>query len=352
MSLINEALKKAQKQQLDAATKGKGSPTTPPAPPPPTVPVAPPAAAPEPEPDPIFAARRPKKGSGLGKWTLVGFVFVIVGVGAVYLLRDDSDQPAATMASTSVAVNPAPPASADNGAPVEEADPANEPKSESEPSRKAPMEPKPSEPEPPRAVEVALPPSITVTPVPEPVPAPDPEPVATKPVAAAQSVAVSPVPAQRTASSKKTPQPQSQKATRDEPATSQPSSPPPAIVATASENPRATPTAPAQSSTASPIQNQPVGKVIIDTAPQRSATTLSKGETQFTSANDAVLNYLERARVTGIRVSATDPKVLMNNRVYRLNEIVDRDLQLRVVHIAPRELRFEDPRGHVYRKTF
>ena len=69
-------------------------------------------------------------------------------------------------------------------------------------------------------------------------------------------------------------------------------------------------------------------------------------------ANGAVLDYLERARVAGIRVSETDPKVLMNNRVYRLNEVVDRDLQLRVIHIAPRELRFEDPSGHIYRKTF
>ena len=62
--------------------------------------------------------------------------------------------------------------------------------------------------------------------------------------------------------------------------------------------------------------------------------------------------YLERARVAGIRGSETDPKVLMNNRVYRLNEVVDRDLQLRVIHIAPRELRFEDPSAHIYRKTF
>jgi hypothetical protein len=53
-----------------------------------------------------------------------------------------------------------------------------------------------------------------------------------------------------------------------------------------------------------------------------------------------------------VRASATDPKVLMNDRVYRLNDVVDRDLQLRIIGIAPRELRFRDARGYVYTKTF
>ena len=66
----------------------------------------------------------------------------------------------------------------------------------------------------------------------------------------------------------------------------------------------------------------------------------------------AVLRYLERSRVTGVRLSTTDPKVLFNDRVYRLNDVVDRDLQLRVVSIADRELRFQDAQGYVYTKSF
>ncbi|WP_221033006.1 hypothetical protein [Actomonas aquatica] len=68
--------------------------------------------------------------------------------------------------------------------------------------------------------------------------------------------------------------------------------------------------------------------------------------------NEAVLRYLERSRVTGVRVSATDPKVLMNDRVYRLEDVVDRDLQLRVIAITDRELQFRDPQGFVYTKRF
>ncbi len=67
---------------------------------------------------------------------------------------------------------------------------------------------------------------------------------------------------------------------------------------------------------------------------------------------EVVLRYLERARVTGVRLSTTDPKVLFNDRVYRLNDVVDRDLQLRVIGIADRELRFQDAQGYVYTKSF
>jgi hypothetical protein len=70
------------------------------------------------------------------------------------------------------------------------------------------------------------------------------------------------------------------------------------------------------------------------------------------SPNAAVLAFLENARVTGVRASATDPKVLMNNRVYRLYDTVERALELRVTKITPRELQFTDARGYVYTKAF
>jgi hypothetical protein len=65
-----------------------------------------------------------------------------------------------------------------------------------------------------------------------------------------------------------------------------------------------------------------------------------------------ILSYLETAKVTGVRASATDPKVLMNNRVYRLNDIVDSGLQLKITAISSRELQFTDSRGYVYTKVF
>ncbi len=62
--------------------------------------------------------------------------------------------------------------------------------------------------------------------------------------------------------------------------------------------------------------------------------------------------FLDTLRVTGIRSSTTDPRVSMNDRVFRLNDIVDRNLELRIVGIAPEGLTFIDPNGVVYQTQF
>jgi hypothetical protein len=65
-----------------------------------------------------------------------------------------------------------------------------------------------------------------------------------------------------------------------------------------------------------------------------------------------ILAYLDAVVVNGIRPSPDDPKVLMNNRVYRARDVVDRELNLRLTGIAPQKLTFEDERGMVYVKSF
>lgn len=62
--------------------------------------------------------------------------------------------------------------------------------------------------------------------------------------------------------------------------------------------------------------------------------------------------YLDKLHVTGIRSSGQDSKVLMNDRVYRVNDIVDRTLNLRLTHVQPGTLTFADERGVVYTKNF
>jgi hypothetical protein len=57
-------------------------------------------------------------------------------------------------------------------------------------------------------------------------------------------------------------------------------------------------------------------------------------------------------RVAGIRVSPTDPKVIMNDRVFRLNDLVDRTTQLRLVKVEASTLTFVDASGFEYRKNF
>jgi hypothetical protein len=69
-------------------------------------------------------------------------------------------------------------------------------------------------------------------------------------------------------------------------------------------------------------------------------------------ASSRVHEFLEKLRVSGIRASDTDPKVIMNDRVYRLNDIVDRPTQLRLTRIEASTLVFVDASGLEYRKNF
>lgn len=67
------------------------------------------------------------------------------------------------------------------------------------------------------------------------------------------------------------------------------------------------------------------------------------------------INHIESIRVAGIRASATDPKdskVLMNDRVYRIGNIVEAEMGLRLVEITSGSLTFEDARGGRYTRTF
>ena len=64
------------------------------------------------------------------------------------------------------------------------------------------------------------------------------------------------------------------------------------------------------------------------------------------------INYIESLRVAGIRASATDSKVLMNDRVYRLGNIIEHELGLKLTGITANSLTFEDERGGSYTRTF
>ena len=62
--------------------------------------------------------------------------------------------------------------------------------------------------------------------------------------------------------------------------------------------------------------------------------------------------FVDALRVTGIRASGTDSKVLMNDRVFRLNDIVERTLGLRLTGITADRLSFSDPNGMIYTRDF
>jgi hypothetical protein len=64
-----------------------------------------------------------------------------------------------------------------------------------------------------------------------------------------------------------------------------------------------------------------------------------------------ILAYLDALQIAGIRVSDTGSKVLMNDRVFRENEIVDHLLGLRLKKVESDNLTFVDERGVIYTKN-
>ena len=64
------------------------------------------------------------------------------------------------------------------------------------------------------------------------------------------------------------------------------------------------------------------------------------------------VNYIEGLRVAGIRASGGDSKVLMNDRVYRIGDIVEHDLDLKLVGITSSSLTFENDQGARYTRNF
>ena len=103
-------------------------------------------------------------------------------------------------------------------------------------------------------------------------------------------------------------------------------------------DPRVSPFAPPSASNpqASSLKSQ------VSAAPPQPAAKLEPRAIQF----------IENIKVAGIRASATDSKVLMNDRVYRIGSVVEAEMGLKLVEIAAGALTFEDERGARYTRTF
>lgn len=71
------------------------------------------------------------------------------------------------------------------------------------------------------------------------------------------------------------------------------------------------------------------------------------------SLADRIADYVDKLRVTGIRTSETGgSKVLMNEKVYRANDVVNRALGLKLIKITSDSLTFADATGATYVKNF
>ena len=90
-------------------------------------------------------------------------------------------------------------------------------------------------------------------------------------------------------------------------------------------------------------------------APQTTAQTTAAAPTPELAPDapdERVAAFVESVRVTGIRSSGAESRVLMNERVYRVNDIVERTMNVRLIKAASDSLTFSDARGVTYVKRF
>ena len=67
-------------------------------------------------------------------------------------------------------------------------------------------------------------------------------------------------------------------------------------------------------------------------------------------ADERIARFVEAIKVTGIRSSGAESRVLMNDRVYRVNDTVERTLGVKLTKVEADQLTFADANGLVYVK--
>ena len=114
-------------------------------------------------------------------------------------------------------------------------------------------------------------------------------------------------------------------------------------------NVAATPSPPATANLAAPVVTattaSSVAQPVLVAVP--TPDTLAKPR-----ADPRVNAFLDALRVPGILASASAPRVLLNNQVFKPGDIVDRTLNLRLTQITAHTLTFTDASGCEYEKNF
>lgn len=67
---------------------------------------------------------------------------------------------------------------------------------------------------------------------------------------------------------------------------------------------------------------------------------------------ESIHAFLDAIRLKGVRATGADSRVLLNEHVYRLNDVVDRSLGLRLTKVESGKLTFTDANGVVYEKLY
>jgi len=90
---------------------------------------------------------------------------------------------------------------------------------------------------------------------------------------------------------------------------------------------------------------------VAKTAPPAISPVINSTPPPSPRQNRQIVVLINSLHVTGVRVAGDDSKVLMNNRVYRLNDTIDYDLGLKLTGVSTTALTFVDDSGVVYTKS-
>lgn len=139
--------------------------------------------------------------------------------------------------------------------------------------------------------------------------------------------------------------------------TAPPLAPRPALSAAADTPPPAPAPAPTVAAAAAPtlvpLPTQPTpaspAKVVAKVAPVSPPPAVID-DVEASAA--AAQKLIDEMRISGVRQQGAGSKVLINGRVYRLNEIVDRTLGLRLTQVHPTQLTFTDRQGAIFTREF
>jgi hypothetical protein len=130
--------------------------------------------------------------------------------------------------------------------------------------------------------------------------------------------------------------------------------PSPAQTPLAVESPSAPPSTPLPRADANTSSTEPsapplVGISTID-APPAAPSTVALSHPGRPSLR--MINTVEAFRISGVRASATDSKVVMNGRIYQVGDIVDHEQGIRITAVTANSVIFEDESGATYTRKF
>jgi cytoskeletal protein RodZ len=148
-------------------------------------------------------------------------------------------------------------------------------------------------------------------------------------------------------------------ATAVAPSPQPPASPPPApVVAAPVSAPTGEPPAPAVSAqittataTAAPAATEPPPADVARSEPPATNSSARSFPPAGPHQDHKILALINNLHVTGVRVAGDDSKVLMNNRVYRVNDMIDYELGVKLTGVSTTALTFVDENGIVYTRS-